>query len=85
MEESAVERLEGVDLSALKECAFTKTACFVMPLDRSYLEIREVAYTACSMLVVYVYDDGKEADFELFGVPYLDYSYEQIARAAILK
>lgn len=85
VEESAAEKLEGVDLTELKECGFSKTACFVLPLDRSYHELKAIAYTACRMLVVCVFEYGGEADFALFGVPYLEFSYAEIARAAILK
>lgn len=83
--DDSAEELEGVDLIELKECGFSKTACFVLPLDRSYHELKAIAYTACRMLVVYAFDDGGEADFALFGVPYLEFSYAEIARAAILK
>ena len=85
VEESAAEELEGVDFSDLKACDFKSSACFALPIERSYLELRAVAYTACRMIIVYAFDDGEEADFALFGVPYLDYAYERAVRAAILK
>lgn len=85
VEETIDKTLDGVDFTSLNNCAFSKTACFILPLDISYHEIKAVAYTACSMIVVYAFEDCGEADFVLFGVPYLDYSYEQLVRAAILK
>lgn len=85
VEESAAEKLEGVNLTELKECGFSKSACFALPLERSYHELKAVAYTACRMVVVYVFEDEGGADFALFGVPYLDFKYAEIVRAAILK
>lgn len=83
VDESVLNEVEGVDLQELKSMQFDKTACYALALDRSLKELRAVSYTACRMVFAYVYDDGGEGDFILFGVPYLDFDGERKVRRAI--
>lgn len=85
VEEDAVDGQEGVDFTELKRGDFTRRAAFVLPIERSYLELKAVSYTACRAIVVYVFEKDGEGDFALFGVPYLDYNYAQSVEKAILK
>lgn len=85
VDEGVLKDVDGADVSGLNKMEFDKTACYALAFDRSFHEIKMVAYTACRMIIAFVYDDGYSPDFVLFGVPYLDFNYEQAVRSAIMK
>lgn len=85
VDESDAENLEGVDLTELKACAFEKSACYLITVNRTYHGIKSVAYTACRAILVYAFEEDGEGDFALFGVPYSDYKYVEFFRNELLK